>query len=420
MIDILEEDLDKDDEDYDLGQDLIPASSVQARKKTSSKGGRGKDPVWEQFTEDADGFTTCKQCNWRIKHAKPDRLRVHLEGKCGKKRKAFTNTVSAPAEVVSEPGSIAFLNPPTKQAKLDSFFIATSVAQKKEFDKKLEKFVCSSNIAFRTVEDPYFVDFIKALRPSYMLPSRKIVGSKLLNELYEECEETTIKKLRGKTATIMQDGWTTNQHEAVIAHSLFVNNEVIFIEAIVAEEAKKDAENCFIWIENCIKSSEEKYGVKITGCITDNCRTMEAMRKRLQEAYPEIICYGCNSHLCNLCGKKLTPTELKDKIVDVQKYFRNHDFASGALIKLKGLRPVIPGDTRWNSQLDCFRCYLKNQAKYLEISRRDNLMPETIKQTLGDPTIFTQLEGALNVLEPIGISLDVVRKFIGTDTMIWH
>jgi hypothetical protein len=95
----------------------------------------------------------------------------------------------------------------------------------------------------------------------------------------------------------------------------------------------------------------------------------------------------------------------------VQKYFRNHDIPAAMLKKLNGTRPVLPGDTRWNSQLDCFRSYSKNQAKYLEISRRAECkVPENIYAVLTDNSIFERVQRALQTLEPIAVGLDQVVK----------
>lgn len=135
------------------------------------------------------------------------------------------------------------------------------------------------------------------------------------------------------------------------------------------------------------------------------------MHRILNETNPDIITFGCNAHLLNLVGKKFNPEDLADRIVKVQKYFRSHDLPAAMLKKLRGTRPVIPGDTRWNSWLDCFRSYVSNQAKYLEISRNPECkMTIELVETLQDVSVFQGLKGAISRLEPIAISLDKVTK----------
>jgi len=55
------------------------------------------------------------------------------------------------------------------------------------------------------------------------------------------------------------------------------------------------------------------------------------MRRELKEVNPDRVVYGCSSHLQNLFGDDLTPTEITKQVVEVDKYFRNHHRASALL-----------------------------------------------------------------------------------------
>lgn len=56
----------------------------------------------------------------------------------------------------------------------------------KVLDAKLAKFVILGNHEFDVVEEPAFVSFAKGLCPGYDPPSRKVIGGRLLDDLYEE------------------------------------------------------------------------------------------------------------------------------------------------------------------------------------------------------------------------------------------
>lgn len=57
---------------------------------------------------------------------------------------------------------------------------------------------------------------------------------------------------------------------------------------------------------------------------TDNENKMVSMRRKIKDAYPDIMVYGCNAHYLNLLEIELTPHTVLSKIEKVQKYFRNH------------------------------------------------------------------------------------------------
>lgn len=73
--------------------------------------------------------------------------------------------------------------------------------------------------------------------------------------------------------------------------------------------------------------------------------------------------YGCSSHWLNLLGQEITPPQVISQVVEVNKYFRNHHVPAGALLSeiSVSVKPQLPGDTRWKSQLECIGTYLRNR-----------------------------------------------------------
>ncbi len=138
-----------------------------------------------------------------------------------------------------------------------------SLFGKRNLDNLLEKFICSANLPFRVVEKKYFMEFTKALRPSYSLPSAKIVSTTLLESLYKNEQQNFLLTVEGKKATILQDCWTTNQHECVLGHSLYVDQKTHFINATSMEEIKKTADNC---LQVLLKTIEESQTLCNIGC----------------------------------------------------------------------------------------------------------------------------------------------------------
>jgi hypothetical protein len=55
---------------------------------------------------------------------------------------------------------------------------------KLDADKKLAKFFYSTGIPFTAIENPYWLDFIKAVQPAYISPNRRNLANNLLNAEY--------------------------------------------------------------------------------------------------------------------------------------------------------------------------------------------------------------------------------------------
>ena len=55
--------------------------------------------------------------------------------------------------------------------------------------------------------------------------------------------------------------------------------------------------------------------------MTDNEKKMVAMKQNLVETDPELTVYGCSAHWLNLLGQDVTPAQIINQVVEVNKYF---------------------------------------------------------------------------------------------------
>jgi hypothetical protein len=399
------------------------------KKKQRNQAGRKMDPVWSHFSKTGvKNQQSCNGCSYTINYPQPDRLRNHLI-KCPKsKNKQLPSDVLSvpvpnlfvpvPEQVEASSSSSIALPTKMKQSEIRKYFVNTTTNQKIELDGRLIKFVCSANVPFTIVDNPEFIALVQALRPSYKMPVSKTISGPLLDQTYIEIKAKVAVQINNKKGVLLQDGWQSPQGEAVIAHSLYVEGQHYMIDAQAAGVNGKTGEFCLSRFDEAMKIASEDYNVEIIGLVTDNCNTMRKLQRLVSLKYPDLLVYGCNSHLFNNIGKDLTPP-IVDEVVAVQKYFKNHDLPAAALKKLGGTRPVIPNDTRWNSQLDAFRSFRNNQAKYLDLSRKPNIcdsMTSEIKATISNGTIFEKINQALLLLEPIAFSLDTVSS----QNWHWH
>lgn len=164
---------------------------------TSEKSkGRPASDVWDnhmiQGARQSRGHysATCSYCKQFWKQGKPAILRAHLANHC---KKCPNNVSSYYARIVGkklgeeEEGSTDEEDYPNKKQKIrqtaiNSFYGGSKVEKglSDELDRVITKAHVMCNIPFSTIENPWFVDMIKALQPGYDPPSRRTLSGTLL------------------------------------------------------------------------------------------------------------------------------------------------------------------------------------------------------------------------------------------------
>ena len=283
---------------------------------------------------------------------------------------------------------------------------------KSKIDQQIARFVYASNISFSTVEHPEFVKLVNMLHPGYSPPSRKTLAGTVLDKTTADLEDVMRKKLLGKDCTLVQDGWSNIHNDPVSAICLHADGEAFFLEAVDTSSNKKTAEYCKTLVQKAMVSAEEKYGCHVRNIVTDNAKSMEKMRQKLQEDDEDLIVYGRSSHILNLLGQSLTPSSVIKHIVDVQKYFRNHHAPAAYLKQFPNtVKPQLPGDTRWNSQLTCIDTYLRNRPAYLAIvQEHEGAIDARIAGLINDFNLFKQVKDLSQQLKPIASTLDKLQS----------
>ena len=240
------------------------------------------------------------------------------------------------------------------QLGMRSFVKSVGIKAKEDLDKALGRFIFSANISFNVLENKQFQDFIKLINPAYQVPSHDKMGTTVLDEVFKEVRQKMEEQLRGTTGVILQDGWSSNQNESVIAHCLKSGQNTHFLSTSTPSTTKAGADYCFAEIEGAIEMAKSEFNCTIVGVVTDNCNTMVALKQLITQKYPTMEAIACAPHLFNLLGKKFTPVPLQEKVTFVQTFMKGHHFTVAALKKRKAKMPVLPGNTRWNSQIDSF------------------------------------------------------------------
>lgn len=353
--------------------------------------GRKQSVEWTMVNQTKNkNQVTCKNCN-SIISAKIERIRSHMS-KCKKfeansspmfssdndelslnadtfisKRKSEDSILEAPN---SDGLDVDVLQPskPKRQRSMGEYAVKTSDHQKKILDQKISEFFYANNIAFNVADSYAFKEMITALRPGYVPPNRQKLAGQLLDEANNSVDLLMEDKLTNAATTLMLDGWSNTSNDSIIAVSIHTGKSTHLLDAIDCGSQKKTAEFCAEIAEKAISELKQRYDKNIFAVCCDNENKMKKFRDIITEKHPHILAFGCSAHYMNLVAKEITPKSLMKYVVEIQKFFRNHNRPHGWLIEKKGHKPQLPNETRWNSEEACLSSFIYNYQKYIEIS----------------------------------------------------
>jgi hypothetical protein len=196
--------------------------------------------------------------------------------------------------------------------------------EKAKLDVLFARAIYSTATPFHIVENHYWIEFFRHLRPAYKLPSRHCISNPLLNKEYELMqEEVNIKMQAADALTLVSDGWTDNNGNSII-NVLFCTPKPFFFKSVTSNCESHTGE----YISNILIGAIDSVGhKKVCAVVTDNAANMKNAWKILQEKYPYLIIFGCLAHGINLLIKDILGIHgfdiiLKD-VKDIIKFFKN-------------------------------------------------------------------------------------------------
>lgn len=393
---------------------------------TMFKGGRPRDPVWQHFLEvtvSGKSFAKCKHCGnqqlpkaCRLKQHHDKCARIHTTVEENRPATDIIATATLKRDRSTSPPPVkrqAVSMPVTStQPSIDNNVIKTSATFQSALDMDLARLIYGCNLPFAIVEHPLFINFMKKARPGYKLPPRKSVAGYLLDRVHDELRDSMKQSLDGKTATLIQDGWSNCHNDPIVASCLQVGDQSYFLDSVATGSMSKTAENCKSLAADSIKTARETYNCKVTSVVTDNAANMAKMRQALKDDDPDLNVYGCSAHLLNLLGEDLTPSAIMKHVKEVNKYFRNHHKPCALLSAHKdSCKPQLPGETRWKSQLLCLDTFIKNRSFYVQISQdHEEEFDKSIIQKIQDFNIFRNVRDLADQLRPIASAIDLCQS----------
>jgi hypothetical protein len=195
-------------------------SFMQLDKKAHKKSGRPKSIIWGTYIKQGRRVSpghynaTCKFCDKFWYKGSPEECENHLANFCQKvptdARDLFLNRLAARAinnNSQEPPKTKRKLNDHSaqpqaakNQTKVVDFIESTRLTEGRinEINRALVKAFVVCGIPWQTIENPFFIEFLKTLRPGYTPPSKDTLSGRLLAQESAVVNQQVIKKLENQ------------------------------------------------------------------------------------------------------------------------------------------------------------------------------------------------------------------------------
>ena len=97
---------------------------------------------------------------------------------------------------------------------------------------------------------------ISLLRPGYSPPNRKDLSGRLFGCVHDHIHEHIARELHNKDVTLVQDGWSDNHNNPVIATS---SSKSYFLNEVDTSSNRKTASYCANLFQNSRSQAEEEF-----------------------------------------------------------------------------------------------------------------------------------------------------------------
>ena len=182
--------------------------------------------------------------------------------------------------------------------ELNNFVVKTLADEKTALDQQIGRLMYAMNSPFTFIEHG---EFMKPMKTTRMHSAHSLSSEQWAAEPGATLSRAT------KTGREDSDGRSNVHNEPVASEG-----KNYWTETVDTSGNKHTAE-----IASSVRSTEEWYGVRVAGCVTDN----EAMmRLGLTNQSNDITAYGWSAHYMNLFAKDVELTGMKN-VVQIVKYF---------------------------------------------------------------------------------------------------
>ncbi|PPQ82992.1 hypothetical protein CVT25_005295 [Psilocybe cyanescens] len=282
-----------------------------------------------------------------------------------------------------------------------------SSARKKRFEHRILRLTASAGFPLSWVANPEWHAFCDEFTPGAPKISRKVLTRRILREVVAEFREEVKKQVKGKNATIQEDGWTGINNRHLVAFMITANRKIHTVDVQDTTRERKTAENLLKELERVYTKLKDEWEVVVTGVVTDASGESRKARRLFAAKYPFLIVLDCYSHQINLVvgdffkskSTLLKYTELASQLIT---WLRSKTRIL-AHLPLSVLRAVL---TRWTVHYMAYRRLLQLYPTLKSLVYSDFTKAEADKVLIsGDAASKRKAQEMVDIIE---------------DSVFWH
>ncbi|CAG8669052.1 12305_t:CDS:2, partial [Cetraspora pellucida] len=178
-----------------------------------------------------------------------------------------------------------------RQESLVNWYIKP-ISQDKQakINKKLLDAIIYSNLSFRVIENPYFLEFLNELEPNYNPPSANMLRGKVLNNSFSTYLNKKLEVMESQAnITIALDVWQDISRNSIYGFMALKEDKEHVLDIVDLSANRHTATFLKDQLEKILNSSSISLNSAIIACVTDNSAVMTRMKNILKEDYPNII-----------------------------------------------------------------------------------------------------------------------------------
>ncbi|KAF8985488.1 hypothetical protein BDQ17DRAFT_1260183 [Cyathus striatus] len=165
-----------------------------------------------------------------------------------------------------------------------------------EWNTDLCLLMVACNIPWQAVENPVWRHFFYKWVPGCIIPGRKLLSSRILDEQAELIVDNIRKGVKGRYGAGQCDGWKNISKDSLIGSMVNVKYQPYLIGTTNVSAQAKNAENLLEIVKDDIKYCVDILGIKLVGWCTDSSGESLKMRRLLVSSNSWMVVVECWAH----------------------------------------------------------------------------------------------------------------------------